>query len=67
MLQAVMKTVGPPRDVNITKDITQTVDNLQLKSLPRAVGKAYKEDNLTPANQNVCPEVLPLREERDGQ
>lgn len=26
-----------------------------------------KEDILTPANQDVCPEVLPLREERDGQ
>lgn len=29
--------------------------------------KARKEDILTPADQDVCPEVLPLREERDGQ
>lgn len=29
--------------------------------------KAYKEGVLTPADQNVSPEVLPLREERNSQ
>lgn len=50
-----------------SKVIIQTVDHLQLKSLPKTAGKAKKEDILTPAYQDVSPEVLFLRKERDGQ
>lgn len=60
-----MKTVGPPEDVK-TENVTMFPLHTTVQHLLQTE-RAQQEDILTPADQSVCPEVLPLREERDGQ
>lgn len=64
-----MKTVGPPEHVKIerkTENVTLVPFHATVQLLLGA-GTARKEDILTPADQDICPEVLPLGEEGDGQ
>lgn len=64
-----MKAVGPPEHIKIerkTENVTLVPFHATVQLLLGA-GTAQKEDILTPADQDICPEVLPLGEERDGQ
>lgn len=60
MLHAVMKTIGPPRDIKERFNSVSPAGGTD-------VLKACEEGVLTPADQDVSPEVFPLGEERDGQ
>lgn len=66
-----MKTAGPPGEVKIERK-NKCYNHAAFPFHTTAqhlleAGMARKKDILTPADEDVCPEVLPLREERDGQ
>lgn len=64
-----MKTVGPPGDVKIERKTRKCYNPaaFPFHTIEQHLLEAGKEDILTPADQDVRPEVLSLREEGDGQ